>query len=104
MVALAVLIAMTAQFYRNAHVVVAPDLIREVGATAQDLATLTSALFFASAFTQIPGGACMDRFGPRLTICAMLAIGLGGALVFGSAHSVNLLVDRKSTRLNSSHT
>jgi sugar phosphate permease len=89
---IAAIVAMTAQFFRNAHVVVAPDIMRELGASAQSLAALTSVMFLASAVFQIPGGILLDRFGTRLTIPAMLVLSGIGAGLFGMASSVGELV------------
>src|SRR5688572_15122089 len=91
-VVMAILVAMTAQFFRNAHVVVAPDIMRELGASAASLAALTSALFLAAAVTQIPGGILLDRFGTRLMMPIMLVLSGIGAGLFGAAHSVGGLV------------
>lgn len=83
---------MSAQFFRNAHVVVAPDIMRELGASAGSLAALTSAMFIASAISQIPGGILLDRFGTRVMLPIMLVLSGIGAGLFGSAQSVGGLV------------
>lgn len=83
---------MSAQFFRNAHVVVAPDIMRELGASAASLAALTSAMFIASAFSQIPGGILLDRFGTRVMLPVMLVLSGVGAGLFGAAQSVGQLV------------
>lgn len=83
---------MSAQFFRNAHVVVAPDIMRELGASAASLAALTSAMFIASAFSQIPGGILLDRFGTRVMLPIMLVLSGIGAGLFGAAQSVGQLV------------
>ena len=91
-VVMAILVAMTAQFFRNAHVVVAPDIMRELGASAGSLAALTSAMFLAAACTQIPGGILLDRYGTRVMIPIMLVLSGIGAGLFGAAGSVGELV------------
>jgi sugar phosphate permease len=91
-VVMAVLVAMTAQFFRNAHVVVAPDIMRELGASAASLAALTSAMFIASALSQIPGGILLDRFGTRVMMPIMLVLSGIGAGLFGAAQTVGGLV------------
>lgn len=83
---------MSAQFFRNAHVVVAPDIMRELGASAGSLAALTSAMFIASAASQIPGGILLDRFGTRVMLPIMLVLSGIGAGLFGAADSVGELV------------
>jgi sugar phosphate permease len=85
-------VAMSAQFFRNAHVVVAPDIMRELGASAASLAALTSAMFIASAISQIPGGILLDRFGTRVMLPIMLVLSGIGAGLFGAAQSVGQLV------------
>jgi len=92
LIALAVIVGMTAQFFRNAHVVVAPDIMRELNASAASLAALTSAMFFAAAFTQVPGGILLDRFGTRIMIPLMLVLSGIGAGLFGAAQSVGELI------------
>ena len=92
LVALAVMVGMTAQFFRNAHVVVAPDIMREFNASAASLAALTSAMFFAAAFTQVPGGILLDRFGTRIMIPLMLVLSGIGAGLFGAAQDVGQLI------------
>ncbi len=91
-VVMAVLVAMTAQFFRNAHVVVAPDIMRELDASAASLAALTSAMFLAAAFSQVPGGILLDRFGTRVMMPIMLVLSGIGAGLFGAADSVEGLV------------
>lgn len=83
---------MAAQFFRNAHVVVAPDIMRELGASAASLAALTSAMFIASAISQIPGGILLDRFGTRVMLPIMLVLSGIGAGLFGAADSVGGLI------------
>lgn len=83
---------MSAQFFRNAHVVVAPDIMRELGASAASLAALTSAMFLASAITQIPGGILLDRFGTRIMMPIMLVLSGIGAGLFATAQSVGELI------------
>ena len=67
------LVTAISQFYRNAHVVVAPDIMRDTGVTAQTLGYLSGALFLTAAVLQIPAGVLLDRYGPRRTIPFMLA-------------------------------
>ena len=83
---------MSAQFFRNAHVVVAPDIMRELGASAASLAAMTSAMFLASAVSQIPGGILLDRFGTRIMMPIMLVLSGIGAGLFGAAQSVGELI------------
>lgn len=81
----ATIVTMASQFYRNAHVVVAPDIMRDVGVSAQFLGYLSGALFLTAALTQIPAGVLIDRFGPRRTMPLMLIMAVAGSLIFASA-------------------
>ncbi|ACA20751.1 major facilitator superfamily MFS_1 [Methylobacterium sp. 4-46] len=72
---LVLLLAYTiSQFDRGFLAMVAPDLGRDLGLSGSDLALLSSAWFAAFALAQIPTGFCLDRFGPRRTVAAFLAL------------------------------
>ena len=86
------LVTMSSQFYRNAHVVVAPDIMRDVGVSAQLLGMLSAGLFLAAALTQLPAGVLLDIHGPRRAIPAMLAAVVIGSLIFAGAESGTGLV------------
>ncbi len=74
------------QFYRAFLAVLAPTLLTDIGATAQDLAFASGLWFLAFAVMQIPVGALLDRVGPRRTAAVLLAVGGGGgAAMFGLA-------------------
>ncbi|ACL61501.1 MFS transporter [Methylobacterium nodulans] len=80
---LVLLLAYTiSQFDRGFLAMVAPDLGRDLGLHASDLALLSSAWFAAFAAGQVPTGLSLDRFGPRRTVAGfLLAASLGtGAL------------------------
>lgn len=81
------LVTMASQFYRNAHVVVAPDIMRDVGVSAQLLGMLSAGLFLAATLTQLPAGVLIDVHGPRRAIPAMLLTVVIGSLIFASADS-----------------
>lgn len=66
------------QFFRTFLAVLAPDLVRDVGATPEDLATASGLWFLAFAAMQLPVGWALDRVGPRLTTAVLLALGAGG--------------------------
>ncbi len=80
------------QFYRTAVAVIAPDLVRDPGLTAQELGALTGAFFFAMAVMQLPVGALLDRFGPRRTVPSQLVLAVVGALVISVADSATTLI------------
>ena len=91
-VAICALVTAISQFYRNAHVVVAPDIMRDTGVTAQTLGYLSGALFLTAAVLQIPAGVLLDRYGPRRTIPFMLATVGAGALLFAGAQDAASLI------------
>lgn len=91
-VAISALITMISQFYRNAHVVVAPDIMRDTAVTAQTLGYLSGALFISAALLQIPAGILLDRYGPRQTIPFMLLTLVVGSLLFATAHDATSLI------------
>lgn len=93
--AVCALVMMVSQFYRNAHVVVAPDIMRDVGVSAQVLGYLSGALFVTAAILQIPAGILLDRYGPRRTIPFMLLTVVAGSCLFAAANSgASLIVGR----------
>lgn len=75
-----------AHFYRVSTGVIAPDLVTEVGLSAEALGALSSAFFFAFAFAQIPVGVLLDRFGPRLVVPGVTVFAIIGALIFALSH------------------
>ena len=91
MLAVVGLVAMSAQLHRNAHVVVAPDITRQLAISPEALGGLSGALFVMSALFQIPGGVIIDRYGPRKSIPVMLLISMIGALIFALAPDVTWL-------------
>ena len=73
------------QFYRAFLAVLSPVLIKDVGATPEDLAAASGLWFLAFAAMQLPIGSALDRFGPRWTTAALMSVGAIGAAVFASA-------------------
>lgn len=74
------------QFYRVFLAVMSPVLGRELGVGPDDLALSSGLWFLAFALVQLPVGWGLDRFGPRRTVAALMAVGgAGGALIFGLA-------------------
>ncbi|MDJ0949828.1 MAG: MFS transporter [Alphaproteobacteria bacterium] len=80
------------QFYRSAIAVMAPELSRDMGLSAETLGLLTGAFFVASALMQLPVGVLLDRYGPRRVVPSILTVAVAGALVFASAASGPMLV------------
>ncbi len=83
--AVCVLATIVGQFYRNAHVVVAPDIMRDIGISAQLFGYMSGILFVTAAIAQIPAGILIDAYGPRKTIPAMLALAAAGGFLFAAA-------------------
>ncbi len=86
------LVAIVTIFFRGSVGVIAPDLARELGLTAEDLGLLTGAFFLTFALTQIPIGLMLDRFGPRRTISGMMIIAVAGSLLFAVSDGLTGLV------------
>lgn len=75
------------QFYRTSNGVIAKDLSREFGLSAEALGVLTGAFFVSFAVAQIPLGMLFDRFGVRRTLPILLTAAVIGALLYGLAGS-----------------
>lgn len=74
------------QFYRSFLAVLAPVLGADIGMGASELSTAAGAWFATFALAQFAVGVSLDRFGPRRTASALLAVcGAGGAFLFASA-------------------
>lgn len=73
------------QFYRAFLAVLTPILEIELGATKQDLASASGWWFIAFAALQLPVGLAFDKFGPRRTTSACLALAAFGAATFATA-------------------
>jgi MFS family permease len=74
------------QFFRAFLAVLAEALQRDIGASAENLATASGLWFLAFAVMQLPVGWALDRVGPRLTSSVLLGLGgAGGAVVFALA-------------------
>ena len=69
---------MLSQFYRSFLAVLTPALIDEIGATKGDLSLASGMWFVAFALSQFAIGVWLDRYGPKRTAAALLAIGGGG--------------------------
>jgi MFS family permease len=70
----------------------APLFGSELGLGAADLGLLAGAYFLGFAAMQLPLGAALDRFGPRLTLLALLSLAVLGCLGFALADSLPALV------------
>ncbi len=72
------------QFMRAAISVVAPDIMAEVGLTAETYGIMAGAFFLGVAAAQIPTGILFDRFGPRVTIAATQMVAAAGTFAFAT--------------------
>lgn len=69
-------------FYRSANAVIAGDLRVEVGLDNEQLGFMTSLFYLAFALVQLPLGAALDRWGPRLVTPALMLVGAVGSALF----------------------
>lgn len=79
-------------FFRAANVTIGLDLMRDLRIGPEALGALTGAFFFGFSAMQIPAGFLFDRYGPRRTICALLALAVTGATIFTLAPSWPVLL------------
>jgi len=70
----------------------APVFSAELGLRAADLGLLAGAFFLGFAAMQLPLGRALDRFGPRRTLLALLAMAVLGCLAFAHADGLPSLV------------
>jgi len=78
-------------FYRSANAVIASDLRADVGLSNEQLGFMTSLFYLAFAVTQLPLGAALDRWGPRLVTPSLLLVGAAGSLLFALGESYLVL-------------
>ena len=76
------------QFYRASNAVIANDLIVDLSLDTKGLGTISAAFFYAFALTQIPISILLDRIGPRRMMTGLSLLGIAGAFIFASAHSM----------------
>jgi predicted MFS family arabinose efflux permease len=84
MLVLAGLFMCFVQVQRSAGAVIANELLRQ-GYSPADIATVVSAMFLASALTQIPTGLAFDRFGATRTLAGASLIAIVGITLFAFA-------------------
>ncbi|NLT34337.1 MAG: MFS transporter [Gaiellales bacterium] len=82
-------------FFRSANAIIADDLTRDFSLTAGSLGLMTSVFYYVFAAVQIPLGAGLDRWGPRLVTSGLMLVAGLGSLVFSLAAGLGeLLVGR----------
>lgn len=78
------------QFYRASNAVMAPQLIRDLSLTTEELGLLSASFFYAFALTQIPISLFLDRIGPRKLMTGLSVLGITGAVIFSCADSLGM--------------
>jgi len=73
------------QFYRVSNAAIAPEMMRTLHLSAEEMGTLTGMFFLAFGLMQIPTGMLLDRFGPRYTMSGLLVVAAAGSAIFASA-------------------
>jgi sugar phosphate permease len=77
-------------FYRVSNAVIARDLVRDLGLSAESLGLLGGAFFYSFALLQVPMGTALDRIGPRIMISALPLLTALGAFLFASSGTFTL--------------
>jgi predicted MFS family arabinose efflux permease len=85
-------VTIASQFFRASGGAIAPELTRDLGLTPSGLALANAAFFMSFLVSQIPLGMLFDRIGPRLTVTALSALTVAGALLHAAAASPEVLV------------
>jgi len=76
------------QFYRSTNAVIAPQLLRDLSLSTEDLGLLSAAFFYAFGLAQIPITVLLDRVGARRMMTGFSLVGVVGAFVFSLADSL----------------
>jgi sugar phosphate permease len=77
-------------FYRVSNAVIARELLRDLGLSAESLGLLGGAFFYSFAVLQVPMGMALDRLGPRLMIATLPLLTALGAFLFASSETFTL--------------
>src|SRR5690348_14530486 len=82
----------------------APLISKEYGFDKITMGFIFSAFVWAYAMFQVPGGWLSDKLGARGVLASIVTYwSIMTAATAGAFNAVSFIVDRKSTRLNSSH-
>ena len=76
------------QFYRSTNAVIAPQLLRDLSLSTEDLGLLSASFFYAFGLTQIPITILLDRIGARRMMTGFSLVGVLGAFVFSWSESL----------------
>ncbi len=79
-------------FWRVSNAVIAGDLTRDLGLSAEVLGLVGGAFFYAFGLAQLPMGPLLDRFGPRIVISLLACVGAASAVAFALADSGSVAV------------
>lgn len=80
------------QFYRVSNSVIAPELMRELGLSSEQLGLAGGAFFITLLIAQIPVGIWFDRYGARITLTLLSIFSVIGAIMVSRATSANELI------------
>ncbi len=75
----------TSNFLRSANAVISPNLMQDIGLTADQLGLMTSLYYITFAAVQLPMGAALDRYGSRIVIPILLIPTVIGTLIYANA-------------------
>ena len=78
----------TSNFLRSANAVISPNLMNDIGLTADQLGLMTSLYYITFAAIQLPMGAALDRYGSRIVIPILLIPTILGTLIYANATHV----------------
>jgi predicted MFS family arabinose efflux permease len=78
--------------FRAINALIGPQIAADFGLGAAQLGFLTSVYFLAIAFSLIPLGTLLDRYGPRRVDAGLLLVAALGACVYATAGSMAALV------------
>jgi len=74
-------------FYRVSIAIISPDLAVELNLSSSQLGNLSAVFFYAFAFSQLPLGIALDRWGPRKVMSALGVVGVTGVFLFALAQT-----------------
>ena len=77
-------------YYRVSNAVIARELVRDLGLSAESLGLLGGAFFYSFAVLQVPMGMALDRVGPRLMIATFPLLTALGAFLFAFSETFTL--------------
>ena len=76
--------------HRVAPGVMVDELMQEFAIGGALIGVLSALYFYPYVLLQVPLGALLDRFGPRIILGSALLVATGGSIVFGFANSIIL--------------